>query len=286
MFFQLNRKGGRRKAACDMSQKSKPKEQPSSESMYALFRTLEKAEARNTKQKGSAKQRHTESAPRRTAGIPNIQERNTTAASAAHNYNHMVKSMAVEPHSNNNTPARYRNMQLHKTPVPGSKKLLMGYDREGFPIYMYGTPLPRRRAVRVPKPTIKTYKNPSTRPFPTAIVFGSLICTILVMFIVYNYVKLNEYTSEVSTLNNQLAALKQTETDLNNELVKRVDLMEIERIAKDDYGMIKNDHLTKKYITIENEDKTEVVTDEPEISGSSYTTLMSIIADLFSEFFQ
>ena len=62
--------------------------------------------------------------------------------------------------------------------------------------------------------------------------------------------------------------------------------MEIERIAKDDYGMIKNDHLTKKYITIENEDKTEVVTDEPEISGSSYTTLMSIIADLFSEFFQ
>lgn len=106
------------------------------------------------------------------------------------------------------------------------------------------------------------------------------------MFIVYNYVKLNEYTSEVSTLNNQLAALKQTETDLNNELVKRVDLMEIERIAKDDYGMIKNDHLTKKYITIENEDKTEVVTDEPETSGSSYTTLMSIIADLFSEFFQ
>ena len=106
------------------------------------------------------------------------------------------------------------------------------------------------------------------------------------MFIVYNYVKLNEYTSEASTLTNQLTALKQTEEELNNELAKRVDLMEIERIAKEDYGMIKNDHLTKKYITIENEDKTVVVTDEPEGTGSSYTTLMSIIADLFSEFFQ
>ncbi len=265
-----------------MSSKIPKSPKRSDESMYALFRTREKAEARSQKQANHINTQTTEAAERKNANTSDAKYRTTPAAPR----NSIQKSAALEPHSHLNIPARYKNMQLHKTPVPGAKKLLMGYDREGFPIYMYGTPRPRRRAVRMPKPTIKTYKNPTTRPFPIAVVFSSLICTILIMFIVYNYVKLNEYTSEASALTNQLTALKQTEEELNNELAKRVDLMEIERIAKEDYGMIKNDHLTKKYITIENEDKTVVVTDEPEGTGSSYTTLMSIIADLFSEFFQ
>ncbi len=264
-----------------MSSKSPKTPKYSDESMYALFRTREKAEARSQKQTSHINSRKADTSARTNANTSGAKYHTTASAPRS-----TPKSTALQPHSPLNIPARYKNMQLHKSPVPGAKKLLMGYDREGFPIYMYGTPRPRRRAVRMPKPTIKTYKNPSTRPFPIAVVFSSLICTVLIMFIVYNYVKLNEYTSEASALTNQLTALKQTEEELNNELVKRVDLMEIERIAKEDYGMIKNDHLTKKYITIENEDKTEVVTDEPEGTGSSYTTLMSIIADLFSEFFQ
>ena len=43
------------------------------------------------------------------------------------------------------------------------------------------------------------------------------------------------------------------------ELVRREDLLTIEQTASEILGMVKTDVLTKKYVTIENEDKTEVV---------------------------
>ena len=152
-------------------------------------------------------------------------------------------------------------------------RILDGFDAKGRPIYREesasGTAAVMPRTDFVPEEAegyrqprrvrIETLADTDTKPFPFKIILTVTFCTALVMVVLYAYMRLNEYTNNLSYLSYQLSNLRAETNTLQAELVRREDLLSIEQTAADVLGMVKVDVLTKKYVTIENEDKTEVV---------------------------
>jgi len=128
---------------------------------------------------------------------------------------------------------------------------------------------------------VETVKKKNSRPFPVSAVVIVTICTPLLMFTVFSYVQINEYTIEVASLKGELTDLVARRSELEVSLEEKNDMLEIERIATEEYGMDKADQLTKKHISLEQEDKIEEVEKEPTEDLTVVSGVMSAIAANF-----
>ncbi len=152
-------------------------------------------------------------------------------------------------------------------------RILDGFDAKGRPIYRDtsssdGAAVIRRtefapqaaQTYRQPRRVrVETLADTDAKPFPFKIVLTVVFCTAMVMAVLYAFMRLNEYTNDLSLLSYYLSNYRAEANALQAELVRREDLLSIEQTASEVLGMVKTDVLTKKYVTIENEDKTEVV---------------------------
>jgi len=109
------------------------------------------------------------------------------------------------------------------------------------------------------KETVHTVRAVRTIPFPTAIICMAVIATVLFCFLIMSYVNINEYTINNERLTFQLDNSLKQQKELTLELEKKNNLREIERYAKDVLGMVKIDQLRKRYISIKNEDRIELL---------------------------
>lgn len=190
---------------------------------------------------------------------PRRSKRNT----AAQNYGTRVQNDGDDAY-------RYGYHSSYRT---SDGRILDGFDAKGRPIYREETASGGAAVVRrtefAPEAAddyrpprrirVETLADTDTKPFPFKIVLTVVFCTALVMAVLYSYMRLNEYTNTLSYLSYQLSGLRSETNTLQAELVRREDLLSIEQTAAEILGMVKTDVLTKKYVTIENEDKTEVV---------------------------
>ncbi len=128
---------------------------------------------------------------------------------------------------------------------------------------------------------VKTVRAEKKKPFPVSALFMSLVCTVLFMFMIVSYVQINEYTLEVSNLRTDLADMVAEDKELTAALEKKNDMLTIEEMAAE-LGMVKADQLTKKHITLTNEDKIEVVEPEPTEDETVVTTVMSGLWENFA----
>lgn len=128
-------------------------------------------------------------------------------------------------------------------------------------------------AVKRTEVGIHTVNSQKVIPFPTAFIFMTLIATLLFMCMIMSYVRINEYTIGIETLESQKSDLASQVKELTLELEKKNNLKVIEEYATNVLGMVKIDQLTKKYITVEVEDKIEVVDEN--------NTIVSKISEFF-----
>jgi len=128
---------------------------------------------------------------------------------------------------------------------------------------------------------VKTVKSKEKKPIPTTAVFMAILCTALFMFMVVSYVQINEYTVEVSSLRSELNAMIEEDKELTAQLDAKNDMMQLEERAVE-LGMVKVDQLTKKHIALSQEDKIEVVEDEPSHDSTVVTTIMSSLIQNFN----
>ena len=128
---------------------------------------------------------------------------------------------------------------------------------------------------------VRTVKAKARKPFPLSAVVMVTICTLLLMFLVISYVQINEYTIEVASLRGELADLVEERKELTLSLEEKNDMVAIEEYASE-LGMVKADQLAKKHITLEQEDKVEVVETEPVEDVTVVSGVMSAIAENFS----
>ena len=149
----------------------------------------------------------------------------------------------------------------------------------------------QNKAPAVAKPRIQltehveTVKEAPHTQLPVGVIFFTLIATLLLMFMVYMNVQINEYTTSVSTLNSEIAALKTKERELTSEVIKKEDLVYIEEYATKKLGMVKEENLPQKYVSVGSEDKAEIVDREGESGGyGSLSTLLSAIGENLQAF--
>ncbi len=129
-------------------------------------------------------------------------------------------------------------------------------------------------------PKVRTIKAKKNMPFPTSVVFVSVICTVLFMFMMLTMAQINEFTQDISALQNRLSELQKQEEELRLDVELKNDLRVIEDAAVNKLGMVKADEVKKQYVVIGNEDKIEVV--EPETTEDSLiNTVMSSIGENF-----
>ena len=133
------------------------------------------------------------------------------------------------------------------------------------------------------EPQIHTVIDTTKRAFPTSTIILAAICTVLMLFMIISYVRINEYTIVVSGLKAEMNELVDEKKTLSAELDRRNNLELIENIAKNDLGMVKIDEIDKKYVQIETKDDVEIYEHEKDTSIKGVVNdIMSAIALLFS----
>lgn len=140
------------------------------------------------------------------------------------------------------------------------------------------TVIAKRKAENVEsEQNIRTVRSATRVPLPTAIIFMSLVCTVLFMYIIFNMVQISEKERVINSMNDELNTLDTEKSKFQGELEKKDDLKYIEDYALNKLGMVKSDQLSRQYVNIQNEDKIEIVTDPVGGAGQNLSGLSAII---------
>ena len=171
------------------------------------------------------------------------------------------------------------NSAQPKRPAPGHRSASLPAERKVSKLSILRKNL--RPMLLVRQDNVETVKAKTKRPFPVAAVVMVTICTLLLMFTVMSYVQINEYTIQVALLRGELTELEGEKKELTLALEEKNDMLALQEYATENLGMVKSDQLTKKHITLDQEDKVEVVETEPTQDATVVSGVMSAIGENF-----
>ena len=126
-------------------------------------------------------------------------------------------------------------------------------------------------------------EKPST-PFPVSLIFCVVALTVISLYVIHLYIELDELNNSLTEYNNSIAEMKAEERVLQSQKASKYDLEEVERIAKEKYGMVDRDQVSKEYITPDAEDSIEIMETAPEeeTPGALLSGFAGAVSDLLS----
>ncbi len=138
----------------------------------------------------------------------------------------------------------------------------------------------RRRVAGSVKTRVEmvTEKNTARKPFPLGVILCCIAVTAMFMYMISLGIQIDDHSSNISGLKGEISQINDEITSLDLRLQNKYDLDEIERIAVEEYGMVRSDQLPKKYVSLAGDDVVEVT--KPEES-SGFGNLLSVFAALF-----
>jgi len=111
--------------------------------------------------------------------------------------------------------------------------------------------------------------------------------TLMVMMIILSIAQIYKTTDEISGLENQLTKLQSTATELELRIEEKNDIRVIEQIATDRLGMVKEDSVQKKYISLSDGERIDLVTEENDTAAEGgLGSMLSSIWTAFGDFFK
>ncbi len=123
------------------------------------------------------------------------------------------------------------------------------------------------------KEEVKTVK---AKRIPRGVLPVFAAVTLSALLIVCSTVMVSRATSAVGKLENEIEALEEERIDLNASLEVKNDMLEIKRLAVEEYGMISGDYAASRYLDLGNAEKVEVY-DEKEEDGSLISQLLRAV---------
>lgn len=122
--------------------------------------------------------------------------------------------------------------------------------------------------------------------FPPMFIAILLIGTLMVMCLVFSISEIYQTTNEIAQLENELEELQNEADDLRLRLEDKNDIRTIEEIATTELGMVKEDSLQKRYISISDGEYIELVADGTEEDESTGGVMLSSIFSSLGKFFE
>ena len=95
------------------------------------------------------------------------------------------------------------------------------------------------------------------KKFPVKVVLTTVVVTVSLLLIVCSSVMVSRASANVSALENKLDRLDAEIIDLEGKLNAKNDMLEIRRIAEEEYGMISYNYVSSEYIDVKGEEKLE-----------------------------
>ena len=117
----------------------------------------------------------------------------------------------------------------------------------------------KRKQKKVTVGQMELRKESAKTPFPIPYIFCIIILTVIFLYVIHLYIEIDDLNSEITDYNNMLVEMKSEETELEIKKNNMYDLEEIERIAREEYGMVNRDQLPKEYITPDSKDDIEII---------------------------
>ncbi|MBR6633904.1 MAG: hypothetical protein IKL05_06365 [Clostridia bacterium] len=142
----------------------------------------------------------------------------------------------------------------------------------------------RKKRVRPLVKVTEVRKEKPKTPFPISAILCLIAITLISLYVIHLYIELDELNATLTNYNNQIAEMKNEERVLQSQKASKYNLEEIERIAKEKYGMVDADQLPKEYITSDNEDSIEIMeTDtEEKTPGALLSGFAGVVSNLLS----
>jgi cell division protein FtsB len=139
----------------------------------------------------------------------------------------------------------------------------------------------RREARRQKSAEIKLTK----KPFPKGAVISALLCTVMLLVVLFSYAQVYEMNRTISDLRSESESLTDEAEKLQVELELKDDIRTIERIATEEIGMVKSDRVDTRYISVSGGERIDVI-ESPEDQTENvnmFTTLLSAIGENFEK---
>lgn len=124
------------------------------------------------------------------------------------------------------------------------------------------------------------------KSFPPMFLAFLLIGTLMVMFLVLSISEVYQSTSEITKLENQLEQLQSEAEELELRLDEKNDVRKIEEIATKELGMVKEDSLQRRYVSLSDGEYIELIADENEADESTGGVMLSSIFSSLDKFFE
>ena len=140
------------------------------------------------------------------------------------------------------------NDSLAKTPVPAKGTVSAKKNTA-----------PRKTRKKVAVGQMETRKEASKTPFPIPYIICIMLLTVIFLYVIHLYIEIDDLNAELTDYNNLIVDMKREETELEIKKNNMYDLEEIERIAREEYGMVSADQLPKQYITPDSKDDIEII---------------------------
>lgn len=112
------------------------------------------------------------------------------------------------------------------------------------------------------------------KAFSLELVLLLAICTVALMLVIFTIAQIYSFGADIKSLESEQKELTKVETTLQAELSERDDLLLIEKIATEEYGMVKSDMVEKNYVTMSSSDRV-VLADTSSDNTGFFSSLLS-----------
>lgn len=118
---------------------------------------------------------------------------------------------------------------------------------------------------------------------PASFVLALVFCTMMIMLIITSVAQIYQTTREISSLEKEVVSLKENIDDLELKLDEKNDIRLIEQMASVSLGMVKEESVQKKYISLSDGERVDLVETPEEPSEKGLGTMLSSFFALFGD---
>ena len=204
---------------------------------------------------------------RQTAAQPNVRAK--TAASAC------PAPAAVKIRPAQSAPHRVQPQAKAEAAAPGMLENVRDGVREM---------VRRRRSLVAYRRQVLREEVRVRTPFPVAGVFLLCIFTVMALVLLLSFSQNYELQGEIARLQEDAHDLAQLQRDLEVQLEERDDIRVIEQIAVNEIGMVKNDLVESRFVSVSGGDRIELTptVEEEAVQAGLWSTMLSAIGENFS----
>ncbi len=126
------------------------------------------------------------------------------------------------------------------------------------------------------------------RSFPVGYLAMLAVVTMMIMGILVSISQIYQTTGTIADLEDELVTLQAEVDKLELAIEEKNDIRVIEQIATDQLGMVKEDSVQRKYVSLSDGERIDLIGEEDEdtIEEGTFATMLSSLAEAFAGFFE